>query len=280
MSKRRILSPTSERRPFGNGAGNPAIVLFGKSNNGSGWNPHESMDHFAQTLLARGIRKIFIPNPSDKPSLLIAHESQFKEKFAAKTSVSICNSADADAVVIGQKGQAVGFFGTDPLAIFRFPTGRVVVLACREGSLLNRDMIMSDANPVLRDLSIIDRLIRMSHPFERRKTQVFITLGTSQASNPHLWSAPGEQGKYNRALTEYVMKHFGKHCFLPYKPEEGRLNIPMLIREQCAKLGILPTNVREDSIDIHGLGRHPDAPNKWCIPSDGPQKTNFAVCHL
>lgn len=282
-SATRSAKPTRRLDVFGQDR--PVCILqFGKDEEGRGWNKPR-LPEATETLKMEGVRTLLIPNipVGYENSSLIRHRRHFhpNSKYINDPKLSVRNGEVAGGVIIGNRGDAVGVLSTQPIAVMRFRSGKVVVIPCSENTLLNRQIILGNQNGS-RFVSAIHAAMHSVPPWERKGVRVFITFRNRYADRRHYWGDV-VYGAYNRAMTEYVVKHFGKDCFANESIDEGLLRLDTLIYHQCAKWGVPSPLIRFDSIDLsepnllEGSSGEEVPRSKWCCGLDGLGHLNLAV---
>ena len=282
-SATRPAKPTRRLEVFGNDR--PVSILqFGKDEEGRGWNKLR-LPEAVETLKMEGVRTLLIPNipVGGEDSHEIRRRRHFHPdaKYVSDPKLCVRNGKVAGGVIIGNQGEAVGVLSTQPIAVMRFRSGKVVVIPCNEHTLLNREVILGKQDGC-RFVSVIHAAMHSVPPWERKGVRVFVTFRNSYANCRHYWG-DAVDGAYNRAMTEYVVKHFGKDCFANEPIDEGLLRLDTLIYHQCGKWGVPSSLIQFDGVDLsepnllEGKFGEETPRSKWCCGLDGLGHLNFAV---
>lgn len=247
MSAASVISPLMQHSPWGKRASSSSLLLFEAATGGNKKSdPRKSVSMLGETLRRHGVQQLFLPNVC--PTKHIAHHRHFRPKTMGEsfqTPLPVLNSAKAAGVRIENRGHAVGMFDMRvPVAVFKFPHGSAVVLACSEQSLLDRDIVLRRKLAIMPNLSIVGKILKDARG-SLANVQVFITQGSNKGLHPQPQTA--EVYEYVRARHFYVLKHFGSECLGDASIGE-HLDLFNLLQRQCVKCGVPEGNI--SSLDL------------------------------
>jgi hypothetical protein len=270
-----LPKPKREIQPFGTkNPCSPTVLLFGRDEKtGEGWN-HNRAPHTSEFLKMRGVRTVLAPYTPDirRPNTRVAKRNQFKPVAGYfgpdETKIVGRNGIVSAGVILGNPGEAVMLFTTDPVAVLHFKkTNRTVVMVCNEHTLVDRETVLR-GKPTGNPFSVVHSALNGLKPWELRSVQMFITLGRANACVAHPWDDE-LNGVYNRLFTEYISSRFGSGCFVG-EQEEGNLDIMSLVAHQLNKRGL--QNVSVHGTDVSGPC--------WCNDASDQNNQNLVICQL
>ncbi len=237
----------TERRTK-NKIGTANIVAYGRpeSYRFSNFTDTKGFTTIAEAAQSEDIKKVTVPRVSFfNARTALTNDFPITYKFQG---VEIRTGIDADAVILRPGENALIVTGDCPtLVISNEKTGEVAAAHAGRDSLIDRVHI--DTGIPSRKTDTVVESILLATGWEPRDLSAFICAGIGPEYFTHPWEDP-VHGERNRKMIQWIIERYGKENIVG-KKEEGRIDMPTLIRSQCILLGVNPSQTYHDGIDTY-----------------------------
>ncbi len=225
------------------------IQCFGRPNDFriKNWHEPHSFELPARQARAVSVKTLWIPQPTEF-NAKIARPTEFLQRHRTDDGISVRFGVKADGVELSSAHHGLWISPADcpTLVVYDLSTNRLMAAHAGRDCLIDRHLILS-GQVTRRPFSIVDTILQRLDPENPLLVKAFVCCGIGPNNFTHPWDHP-EYGEDNRAVTNYLIKHYGQGV-ITGEVRNGCINMRALIRQQFVAGGYELANIEDDHSD-------------------------------
>ncbi len=217
---------------------------FGELNRG--WKDADSFDEVVPILHYLNLKNMDAPQVH-KFNAKVGTYADFPARFSVG-GCEVLTGTQLDAVVL-QKGQAAGILTRDcpTIVFYNGKTGEVVIAHAGRDSVLDRKGIAADGQTRQYE-SVVFSVLAFTG-WNPKDISILVCIGIGAEHFSHPFDYPLFES-LNKKMIGWILQNYGSEC-VAGEPEEGKIDLFALIKNQCIKAGIPSGHIQHDGVDTY-----------------------------